>query len=150
MDYDEDDTRRRFEDDIRLLYNGRSKKPEWTRTRICEVISYIEEYNAAPGLNRKRNHNHHFYAHHYDVMLVSNQKFLIFKRNSINDPIVKVLPSEEYYDTLLGIHKSTGHGGRDKMLHTLKSKYFIPTPVVVSFAKLCVTCQNKKDQRKVW
>lgn len=145
MDKDEEiNARRRFELDLRLFYNARCKKPEWTRQRIGEVINYIEEYEAAPRLNVKRNSNHYYYANHYDVMQVGGEKYLALKRKSTTDPIIKILPSEEYYNALSEIHKNTGHGGRDKMLHTLKSQYYIPTPVVISFVKQCVTCQNKK------
>lgn len=139
-------SRRCFEQELRLLYNERNKnkKPEWTRQRINEVITYIEGYEAAPRLNMKRNRNHYFYAKHYDVMQVLGQKHLVQKRKSTDDPIIRILPSEEYYDALSEIHEKTGHGGRDKMIHTLKSQFFIPTPVVATFVKQCVTCQNKK------
>lgn len=29
------------------------------------------------------------------------------------------------------VHKNTGHGGHNKMMYTLKDKYFIPKPVVL-------------------
>ncbi|KAL0831850.1 hypothetical protein ABMA28_001380 [Loxostege sticticalis] len=136
MDKDEEiNARRRFELDLRLFYNARCKKPEWTQQRIGEVINYIEEYEAAPRLNVKRNSNHYYYANHYDVMQVGGEKYLALKRKSTTDPIIKILPSEEYYNALSEIHKNTGHGGRDKMLHTLKSQYYIPTPVVISVSE---------------
>ncbi|XP_028174344.1 uncharacterized protein LOC114362954 [Ostrinia furnacalis] len=153
MDYDgESNSRRGFEQEIRLLYNERTTKPEWTRKRISKVISHIEEYEASPRLNVRGNNeynNQYFYANHYEVMQVSGQKYLVFKRKSTGDPIIKILPSEEYYDALLEIHKRTAHGGRDKMLHILKRncQYFIPKPVVVIFVKQCVKCQNRRFGR---
>jgi len=77
-------------------------------------------------------------------MEVGTKKSLILKRKSEFDPIVEIVPTENFYHILRETHQSTGHGGRDKMLYSLKSKYLIPTLVVLEFLKLCTVCQSKK------
>ncbi|KAF2899639.1 hypothetical protein ILUMI_06535 [Ignelater luminosus] len=47
------------------------------------------------------------------------------------------MTTKEYNRILRECHQSTGHGGRDKMLYNLKSRYLIPTSVVLEFLKLC-------------
>lgn len=37
-----------------------------------------------------------------------------------------------------------GHGGRNKMLHTIKSRYYIPRKAIEIFLALCPTCETKK------
>lgn len=54
-------------------------------------------------------------------------------------------PIEEFYDKIDENHKATGHGGRDKMLHNLRKKYNIPRAAVEMYAKLCKTCNLKKN-----
>lgn len=36
-----------------------------------------------------------------------------------------------FFNILSTVHKNTGHGGHNKMMYTLKDKYFIPKPVVL-------------------
>ncbi|XP_071056140.1 KRAB-A domain-containing protein 2-like [Onthophagus taurus] len=86
----------------------------------------------------------YYYGKKYDLMEVGRKKTLILKRKSDSDPVVRIVPTEEFYHILRDTHQLTGHGGRDKMLYSLKSKYFIPTSVVLEFLKLCTVCQSKK------
>lgn len=52
---------------------------------------------------------------------------------------------EEFFDNLLTVHRSTGHGGRDKMLFALKNKSYIPRTAVEVFVSLCKMCNSKKS-----
>lgn len=73
---------------------------------------------------------------------------VIKKRQSENDPIIFLVSLEEFYDKLMEIHTSTGHGGRDKMKLALKTKYCIPRTVIEIFIKCCKRCAEKKNQHK--
>lgn len=116
----------------------------WTRERIEEAITVTEQFKLAPLLKLQRTHKQYYYGTKYDVMEVGTKKSLILKRKSDSDPVVKIVPTENFYHILRETHQSTGHGGRDKMLYNLKSKCLIPTSVVLEFLKLCTVCQSKK------
>ncbi|KAF2882950.1 hypothetical protein ILUMI_23221, partial [Ignelater luminosus] len=57
---------------------------------------------------------------------------LILKRKSDSDPVVKIVPMKKYKHILRESHQTTGHGGRNKMLYNLKSRYLISTSVIVT------------------
>lgn len=136
----------KFNETIRIFLNMRHEreKPLWTRERIEETVTIIEQFKSAPQLKLHRTHKQYYYGKKYDVMEVDAKKSLILKRKSDCDPIVKIVPTDNFYHILMEIHQSTGHGGRDKMLYSLKSKYLIPTSVVLEFLKLCTVCRAKK------
>ncbi|XP_065572647.1 uncharacterized protein LOC136035002 isoform X2 [Artemia franciscana] len=77
------------------------------------------------------------------------RKCLILKQKSDVDPVVEIPSSEEFHRILCEFHQSTGHGGRDKLLHSLKSKYFIPFLVIGEFLKLCRVCRSKRNFPKM-
>lgn len=134
----------RFEKDIMALYSGRSKKPVWSRERINDVIKLIEEFNSASETKKLRNSAHYYYANNYEIMEEGGRKCLVQKLKDSDANTIKIVPVEEYYDVLDEIHRSTGHGGRDKMLMALRYVCFIPTPAVLAFLKSCHTCLRKK------
>ncbi|XP_049702878.2 KRAB-A domain-containing protein 2-like [Helicoverpa armigera] len=86
----------------------------------------------------------YYWISKYDIMTVKNEDYLIFKNKSSDFPTVRVIARNEYFDTLEDIHKACGHGGRDKMLHAIKSKYYIPRKAIEIFLALCPTCETKK------
>ncbi|GFU54123.1 SCAN domain-containing protein 3 [Trichonephila clavipes] len=139
-----------FNETIGMFLNKRQykEKPLWTRERIEEAIADVEQFKLAPLLKRQRTHKQYYYGKKYDVMEEGTEKYLILKRKFDFDPVVKVVPAENFYHILRETHESTGHGGRDKMLYSLKSQYLIPTSVVLEFLKLCTVCQSKKTSSK--
>ncbi|GIY14084.1 KRAB-A domain-containing protein 2 [Caerostris darwini] len=76
-------------------------------------------------------------------MEIVTKKYLILKRKSECDLVVKIVPTETFYLIFRETHRSTDYGGRYKMMYSLKSKYLIPTSVVLEFLKLCTVCQSK-------
>ncbi|XP_031765591.2 KRAB-A domain-containing protein 2-like [Galleria mellonella] len=144
--FDKDDTRKRFEKELHKIYRERSTKPQWTKKRIAEVINFIEEYNCTSDHKALRTSAHYHYYKLYDVMEKSQTKILIKKRKKHSDPVVQIVASEDYYDILSTIHESTKHGGRDKMISAMKSKYLIPVPVVRAFIKCCTLCKKRNPK----
>ncbi|XP_048482488.1 KRAB-A domain-containing protein 2-like [Plutella xylostella] len=63
-------------------------------------------------------------------MSISNKDYLILKKESPDCPTVRVIPVEEYYDVLSDIHRSCGHGGRDKIQYQIKDRFIIKGIVV--------------------
>lgn len=139
-----------FAREVNLFYETRdeSVKKPWTRARVLEVITIILEYKTASKTGSKRTFTHYNYGKKYDVIEVGGKNILVLKRKTHDDPLVQILPIDEYYDILTEFHKSTGHGGRDKMIFGLRKKYSIPRPIVEIFVKLCKFCNCKKSLPK--
>lgn len=98
---------------------------------------------------QRRTSMDYYWMNKYDIMKTENEDVLIFKRHYLNALPVRILPREQYYDVLLNIHAQCGHGGRDKVLSSLKNRYYIPKKAVEIFMSLCPTCESKKNaQRK--
>jgi len=135
-----------FNEIIKTFVNNRhdKDKPLWTRQRIEDTITAIEQFKLTPLLRLQGTGKQYYYGKKYEVMAVGSTKILILKRNSDSDPVVKIVPTEDFFRILRETHQSTGHGGRDKMLHSLKLKYLIPTSVVLEFLKICTICQSRK------
>ena len=69
---------------------------------------------------------------------------LIKKRKSSEDPPVYYVSIEDTYDVIKRAHIATGHGGRDKMLKHLGTKYAnITSHAVGLFKSYCAVCQQK-------
>lgn len=144
--YIENDMKQCFEEELENLYAGRSHKPKWTKERVDNIIKLIKEYKDMSQIEQRNKNIYYYYVKHYDVLNISSDQnsILILKRTSVTDAIIKILPSEDYFDVLTNIHLKTNHGGRDKMVHAIKSEYYIPIPVIVIFVKSCKVCQKKK------
>lgn len=82
----------------------------------------------------------------YSTMVVGNEAVLIKKRKANDDPVVVMLPVEEYFDVLLEFHRKTGHGGRDRMIFALQTTYYVTRTAVEVFVSLCKVCNLKKAQ----
>lgn len=94
--------------------------------RIEETITVIEQFKLAPQLKHQWTYTQYYYGKKYDVIEVGTKKYLILKRKSDSDPFVKIVKTQNFYRILRKTHQLTGHGGRDEMLYSLKSKYIIP------------------------
>ncbi|KAI8432272.1 hypothetical protein MSG28_004706 [Choristoneura fumiferana] len=63
----------------------------------------------------------YYWRSKYDVMETEDKDFLIVKKKSINDPSVRIVATEEYFDILTEIHKTTGHEAEIEIHHSLQS-----------------------------
>src|ERR1700761_442066 len=70
----------------------------------------------------------------YEIFQFGDIEKLIKKRNEANgeEQTVYFAHIDELYDIVKRAHTSTGHGGRDKMMKTLSSKYVNITREVFS------------------
>ncbi|XP_063827232.1 KRAB-A domain-containing protein 2-like [Ostrinia nubilalis] len=99
-----------------------------TATRILDILEQMSSMNDF-SLEEK-----------YEKYVVADKTCLIFKRNTILDPAILILPREEYFDTLNFIHESCNHGGCKKMIEIFRHKYYIPIKAVEIFIDVCPTC----------
>nr|XP_022909519.1 uncharacterized protein LOC111420713 [Onthophagus taurus] len=120
------------------------KKP-WTKATVEEAIREILDAN---NPEKKKTSRQYGLTRKYDTMEIGETRVLIKKRRSNEDPVVVMIPVEEYFDRLLQCHRATGHGGRYKMLFELKNKFYIPRPAVEMFVSLCKMCNTKKSQQQ--
>lgn len=139
-----------FYTELKNFYKDRKKgtKPEWTLERIQYVIRLLELYDDAKLQNKAKTSQQYHYSRKYDVITIDNEKSLIIKRKDCTSPVIPIVASEEYYNHLMLTHVSTGHGGRDKIISTLKNQYYIPVPAINIFTKMCKVCLNKKNGPK--
>lgn len=120
------------------------KKP-WYRERVVDAINKILDMQT--NIPKKTSCHYHL-EKRFEVTTVDGEIILIRKRNSPNDPVVRIIAVEDFFDVLLQVHKNTEHGGRVKMMDNLKSKYYIPRSAVETFVKLCSVCSMKRAQKK--
>lgn len=135
----------KFTTELRKFYSGHdqnSKKTEWTEEKIKNVIKMIEDFNKAKVLGRRPTDKEYYHAKKYDIMTFSDEKVLIVKRKSQQDPVVQIVPSSQYYQRILDTHVATGHGRREKKYLCFKRqvhgssichKYFSPIVQNLSF-----------------
>lgn len=88
----------------------------------------------------------YYWTNKYDVVTTGGEDHLITKnRRNPRAPTVRILPREQYYDTLLELHNLCGHGQRDKILDELQSKYYMPRKAAHIFVSLCPICRITKN-----
>lgn len=73
----------------------------------------------------------------YDILYEGIDEHPVLKRISVDQPIIYIIPIEQYFNVLLECHRNAGHGGRDKMIFALKNKYNIPRKAIEVFISLC-------------
>ncbi|XP_045498460.1 KRAB-A domain-containing protein 2-like [Colias croceus] len=122
-----------------------SHRKAWTSERIEEVINDIKRARMPMSSGQRKTAMDYYYMKKYDIIANANEDCLIFKRLTDTAPTIRILPREQYFDVLSDIHTSCGHGGRDKILHSIKNKYYIPKKAVEFFLSLCPVCETKRD-----
>ncbi|KAH9635209.1 hypothetical protein HF086_009549 [Spodoptera exigua] len=136
-----------------LEYDGQhqgSLKKAWTSERIAEVINGIKKARMSKTCGQRMTPMDYYWTKKYDIVTIDNQEHLVFKRRTDTVPVVRILPREDYFVTLLELHKTCGHGGRDKMLSNIKHlKYYIPKKAVEILLSLCPVCETIDGQAKL-
>ena len=75
----------------------------------------------------------------YIVQQLSENDFRLLKKGSNKI----VVPIEEYYECIKGIHEELGHAGRNITSKNVASRYCIGQREVMIFIDNCVQCQMK-------
>nr|XP_022909346.1 KRAB-A domain-containing protein 2-like [Onthophagus taurus] len=85
----------------------------------------------------------------YDTVEMGNVQKLIVPVKNEKDQIIYYTYLEEIFDIIHETHISTGHGGRNRMMKELKSKYNnITIEIVVVYLNMCEPCQKKMSIKK--
>ncbi|XP_046973556.1 KRAB-A domain-containing protein 2-like [Vanessa cardui] len=121
-----------------------SHRKAWTSERISKVISDIQNAQVSMSSGQRRTAMDYYWMSKYDTMTIGNEDCLIFKRKLASGPAVRILPREQYFDVLSEVHESCGHGGRDKILHEIRNRFYIPRKAVEIFVSICPTCKSKR------
>ena len=90
-----------------------------------EYFNLIEELKVAASTDKSKTRRQYYILKRYEVFQCGDIEKLIKKRNEANGEVQTVYFAhiDELYDIVKRAHTSTGHGGRDKMMKTLSSKY---------------------------
>ncbi|GBP28355.1 KRAB-A domain-containing protein 2 [Eumeta japonica] len=136
-----------FDTELSKFYQTRTGavKTPWAKEKIFEVIRHVKSAEVAINSGVRRNAAEYYWSSRYDVMNIGGSDYLILKRKNHDSPTVRVVPLEEYYDILTDIHKSCGHGGRDKIQYKLKDKLVIVRKAIDLLVSLCPVCQSKRN-----
>ena len=85
----------------------------------------------------------------YEIMQCGDVEKLIKKRTSSEDPSKYYVYIEEMFGVIQKAHIATGHGGRDRMMKHLNTKYVNITRACVDlFKSYCIPCQEKVKRPK--
>lgn len=132
-----------FDSRLAALQDNLPEHRKWfDENKISHVLNQLK---LARSSENKKTNEQYYLLRRYDIINVSGCESLVFKRKSEKDPLITLIPLEKYHEKLLEIHKSVGHGGRDKMLHATKRRFFIARSVINLFVSLCKTCNLKKS-----
>lgn len=130
-----------------ILISGSQKKP-WTQEKIAKVIDVLRNARVTMNTGERRKPMEYYWMAKYDIITIANEDHLIFKRKTAEDPTVCIIPREHYFDVLSEIHETCGHGGRDKMLYAIKTKFYITKKAIETFVSLCPSCETKRNNPK--
>ncbi|XP_053599902.1 KRAB-A domain-containing protein 2-like [Plodia interpunctella] len=122
------------------------KKP-WTIQRILEVIDLVKTSKTMAESRQRRTSMQYYWTSKYDVSSTEGAEYLIMKKNKPEDPAIRVIPLEQYFDLLWQIHNELDHGGRDKMIYVIKNKFYVQKKAVEIFISLCPKCETKRNER---
>lgn len=97
----------------------------------------------------KRKPRDYWLLKRYDVLVVQNKNNLIFPVKSEVNRVLYYVKDSDLFDILHSVHVSIGHGGRDRMLKELSSRYKNVTRKDAEiFLQLCEPCQQKQKSQK--
>ena len=114
----------------------------WNRKQLKMVLKILEE---AEDPSFKRSNSHYHYFKSYERKLIDGSLRVIVRRSDAADPVVQMIPIEDFYEKLLEAHLRTGHGGRDRMRRFCSDKWKISRDSCTLFASCCRTCNRKKS-----
>lgn len=108
--------------------------------------SLIEEVSQAKSRKPKQPRDY-WLLKHYDVLSIDGKFKLIYP--VYNSNILFYVTNEELFTILQSHHSAIGHGGRDKMVKQLNTKFKnITYKQIQKFIDLCEPCLQKKKLPK--
>lgn len=104
----------------------------------------IKDVDSAKSKTKKKEPRDYWLLKKYDVLVVNNNSKLINPVKNNDNNILYYTKESDVFDVLHDAHQSLGHGGRDRMLYELNSKFKNITRFEVDlYLSLCEQCQLK-------
>ncbi|XP_055842564.1 uncharacterized protein LOC129909514 [Episyrphus balteatus] len=96
----------------------------------------------------KKNARDYWLLRRYDMILVDQKMKLFFPAQDPKSILLYVCDSE-LFDVLHGTHIKVGHGGRDRMMREIGSRYKnITRKDIETYINICELCQNNRGYKK--
>lgn len=91
---------KQFNEKVDEHYRNRKEtvKKEWTQEYIQFVTNEIRQFKFADAGEQKKTRSSYYFASKYDIMEIANEEILIFKIKQQGDPIIRIVPREEYFE----------------------------------------------------
>ncbi|XP_060800680.1 KRAB-A domain-containing protein 2-like [Amyelois transitella] len=140
----------KFNEQLISFYESQTVTPKkpWTMERILEVIQHVKDNKAAIQLGKRRTSMQYYWGSKYDVSNSDDAEYLIMKKKDSDDPIVRVIPIEQYFDLINQFHIELNHCGRDKICQVIKNKYYVQKKAIEIYIALCPVCELKRSNQK--
>ncbi|XP_022177881.1 KRAB-A domain-containing protein 2-like [Myzus persicae] len=114
-------------------------------TRYDELIKEVEQAK----VNSKKTTSEYRRLNRFDVLTIGESKKLIVPPSKTNGDIIYFVKCNEMFDILHMAHINCGHGGRNRMEHSIKQKYKnITRDIIVLYLQLCEICNKKHAHPK--
>lgn len=110
-----------------------------------KMEALIGEVKQTKANETKKTPRSYWLLQHYDVVTCTGQEKLVYPVQEATKVIQYYCATENLFDILDKAHSDIGHGGRDRMITEVKSKYKnITRGLIELFLDLCEPCQGKK------
>lgn len=123
---------------LHVFEHQKGNRGIWDRKQLEKVKEILQE-------GSKVTKGHHHLLKHYELLKIDKEYHVIVKRQIQTDPVIYCVAMEDYFDKLVEAHVNTGHGGRDKLIYSLKNKYRISRSACEIFPSCCESCNRKKS-----
>ncbi|XP_072380793.1 KRAB-A domain-containing protein 2-like [Diabrotica undecimpunctata] len=134
--------RARFSDKIDTLKSGKGNNHQLFT--VDEYYAFLMKVKITKDKTSHKTSEEYQRLSRYDIVKIGNVEKLVVPVKNDRDPIVYYVFMEETFDIIHETHISIGHGGRNRMMKKLKTKYKNITVVFVKvYLNLCVPCQKK-------
>lgn len=130
-----------------ITTSKRNNTVNFTKEKYDKVLSIIQ---GAQGKEKKTREEYQ-YVRRYAVVTVNGCSRLVVPEKGVAlENLPYYVHDSDVFDILYDVHVDCRHGGRDKMIAKMHSKYKNITREIISlFLKCCELCQSKaKTQRK--
>lgn len=116
-----------------------------------EYYSFVAKIKAAKEKTTSKSPQEYQRLRRYDVIQIGNDERLFTPSKNKKRPNLFYTFMEENFEIIHETHIAIGHGGRNKMMSELKSKYKnITSQIVMIYLNLCEACRQKNRNRNIF
>lgn len=122
-----------------LLKNKREDNKSFLNKE--EYMLRLQEVKLAKEKIGKKSAKDYRYIRKYDIITLNGQERLIKSISNNSENVHYYVSNDELFDILHDSHIAIGHGGRDRMVYELKTKYSnITKETIMIYLSLCMHC----------